>query len=234
MRNIAIQFSGGKDSTAMLYLFRDRLPDVTVYWANTGDTPPEVMEHIDAIRTIVPNFVEVTSNALLDRQINGNPTDALLLDNLLATYGATAAVKRRTSFDCCMANNMMPMHERMLIDGITDVYRGQRNTDTHKSPVSDGQDVGPYRIHFPIQDMSTDDVFAILKAAESEGFPVPTWYGELSSTPDCLTCTGWIDEARGEWLKKYHPSAYQVYTAELTLLRNELAVVLSRIEKEIN
>lgn len=217
----------------MLYMHREILQDVTVYWSSTGDTPPEVRQHIEAIRAIVPNFVEVKSDALRDRKENGNPTDTLLLDNFLATIGATPSTKRRTSFECCMTNNMLPMHQRMLADGITDVYRGQRNTDTNKSPIQDGQDTGFYLVHYPIKDMTTSEVFDVLSEAAANGFPVPTWYNELSSTPDCLTCTGWIDERRGTWLRKTHPDAYNVYTTELTALRDELMSVVSRIGEEL-
>lgn len=217
----------------MLYLMRHHLHEVTVYWSSTGDTPPEVRQHIEAIRAIVPNFVEVKSDALNDRELNGNPTDALLLDNFLSTLGATDSTKRRMSYDCCMANIMLPMHERMLTDGVTDVYRGQRNTDTYKSPVQDGQDTGFYLVHYPIKDMTTADVFDVLGEAAANGFPVPTWYNELSSTPDCLTCTGWIAEHRGAWLRKTHPDAHEVYTTELTALRDELMSVISRIGEEL-
>src|SRR5258705_1448544 len=43
---IALQFSGGKDSTALLYLARPWLDRITVIFAESGATFPHVVEHI--------------------------------------------------------------------------------------------------------------------------------------------------------------------------------------------
>lgn len=204
----------------MLYSLRHLWSDATVYWASTGDTPPEVTSFLAQVAELVPNFVTVESDVLTDKAINGHPTDVLTNNMRIST--AKGEAKWRSSFDCCMANNMQPMYNRMLADDITDVYRGQRTSDVHQSPVKDGQTVLGVTYHYPIGGMSQAEVFAALDRYKAEGLPVPTIYETgLTSTPDCLHCTGWLDENRSDWLRDVHPTAFKHYSIFLDTIRNE-------------
>jgi 3'-phosphoadenosine 5'-phosphosulfate sulfotransferase (PAPS reductase)/FAD synthetase len=56
---IALQFSGGKDSLAVLFLMRPYLDRLTVYHVDSGDAFPETTELIDKIAKHIPHFVRV-------------------------------------------------------------------------------------------------------------------------------------------------------------------------------
>jgi phosphoadenosine phosphosulfate reductase len=233
MDKIAIQFSGGKDSTVMLYRLRHLWDRATVYWVCTSDTPPEVLEFVEKVSAIVPNFVAVYSDAITDRQINGYPVDILTNDMAIAAAGGiTAATKYRSSYACCFANVMEPMHRRMVEDGITTIYRGQRTTDVPRSPIKDGDVFYGITYRFPLGDCTTEQIFAELQMYENEGLPVPTIYEHLDSSPDCLGCTGWVSDRRGTCLRDHHPSVYEKYIATLTDVRQHLQDVLAHYVEE--
>ncbi|MFM0170609.1 phosphoadenosine phosphosulfate reductase family protein [Paraburkholderia sediminicola] len=59
---IALQFSGGKDSLAMLHLMRKHWDRMTVYWVNPGDAFPETIALVESVRALVPHFVEIAAN----------------------------------------------------------------------------------------------------------------------------------------------------------------------------
>jgi phosphoadenosine phosphosulfate reductase len=228
----AIQFSGGKDSTVMLYRLKHLWDEATVFWVSTGDTPPEVRDFVEAVRAMVPSFVEIASDVISDKAANGFPTDYLSnTDRIAAAGGTNNGKKRRTSFDCCFSNIMLPMHEAMKARGVTEIYRGQRNDDANKAPLQDGQVVDGVTYRFPIKDLTEQQVLAELDLLRKQGLPVPTWYNELNSTPDCLHCTGWLSENRGSWLKKNHPEAYILYSKEIAALVDDLRAAAQRLEE---
>jgi len=216
----AVQFSGGKDSTVMLYNMMDMWDDVTVYWASTGDAPPETVSFIESVAALVPRFVVVQSDVIGDKLLNGVPSDLVTNEMRIASLGGySGAMKVRHSFDCCHANRMLPMYNRMVADGVTDVYRGQRNDDKHRGPIPHGTSIDGIVYHYPIRDLTDAEVHSVLAEYKAKGLPTPPNYDMLTSTPDCLHCTGWLSEDREEWLRTRHPEAYIYYTTTLDALR---------------
>ena len=60
--NVALQFSGGKDSLACLYLLKDQLEKVVVYYLDTGDGCPETHDVIDKVKSWIPRFITIKSD----------------------------------------------------------------------------------------------------------------------------------------------------------------------------
>ena len=212
-RRVALQFSGGKDSLACLYLLRDQLDKVTVYWCDTGDGCPETRAIVEQVRAGVPHFAVVRSDVARWRLQHGFPSDLVPSNHhpIGRAYGLSQfpLVNR---WDCCAANLMVPLHERMVADGVDAVIRGTKLCDTGTLP-AEGRVAGvPYDILLPIRDWSHQDVFAYLRAV---GAPQNAIYEHFAavSAPECMGCTAWWNDGKAAYLRARHPeqaAGYQV------------------------
>ena len=68
----ALLFSGGKDSLACLYLYRDVWDRLPVIWVNTGAAYPEMIEYMEGWKRRRPHFIEVKTKRTARF---GNPED---------------------------------------------------------------------------------------------------------------------------------------------------------------
>ena len=230
-RKPALHFSGGKDSLACLYLLRDHLQDITVYWLNTGDPCPETLNVITSARQWIPNFIEVNSDAKAWRLQNGDPSD--IVPSCAHTLGVAYGMSERrlvSKFDCCYFNLMLPMHQRMLEDGVDAVIRGTKLCDTgavpHEGPTGD------YDVILPIRDWSHQDVFSYLRSVNAPVNPLYE-YSHGASAPECLSCTAWWDDGKAAYLRAKHPEQHGVYMASLCSIRALLSGHLADLDKEL-
>lgn len=230
-RRPALHFSGGKDSLACLYLLRDQLDKLAVYWVNTGDQCPETASVVEAVRGWIPNFIEVGTDSRAWRAQHGNPTDLAPANShwLGVAYGLSDSplVNR---FDCCFHNLMRPMHERMIADGVDAVIRGTKLADTGRIP-HEGP-TGDYDVILPIKSWSHEQVFEYLR---SVGAPVNPIYDHFKaiSAPECMTCTAWWDDGKAEYLRVKHPQALPEYRVSLQRIREALKSHLQELDFEI-
>lgn len=230
-RNPALQFSGGKDSLACLFLLREQLDNVTVYWMNAGDTPPETKAVVDAVRQWVPRFVEVTSDVKNWRETNGYPTDLLPANShFIGVQHGLGGVQLTNRFDCCYHNLMAPLHQRMVDDGVDAVIRGTKSCDGGRVPVE-----GPtpfYEVILPIKTWSHQVVFDFL---ESVGAPKNSIYDHhyKISAPECMGCTAWWGEGKPEYLRAKHPELLEPYRQHLRVIKLTLQSHLDDLETEI-
>ena len=72
---IALQFSGGKDSLALVHLLRSHWDHLTLYHVDTGDLLPEVREIVDGVEAMVPSFVRIETQAASWHARFGLPSD---------------------------------------------------------------------------------------------------------------------------------------------------------------
>lgn len=232
---IALQFSGGKDSIATLEKMRPYWDRLTVYWLNTGDPFPEVVDVVEKVRALVPRFVEIDGKR--DEVVSryGLPSDVVPYSSAEVTHamGVAETMPLQDRFSCCSRVVMQPMHKRMLEDGITLIIRGQRVDEAYKGKLRSGDICDGIEFLYPIEDMSQVQVFEYIKQA---GWEIPRYYTEgMPHSGDCLVCTAWVGDGRGAYLKKYHPLRYQEYRVKLaevasaaygaaSNLMNELAV----------
>jgi phosphoadenosine phosphosulfate reductase len=227
----ALHFSGGKDSLACLYLLRDQLNNVRVYWCNTGDACPETVEVIDAVRSWIPNFIEVKSDVGTWRDTYGWPSDLVPAKShfLGVTYGMSQT-RLTGRFDCCYYNLMLPMHERMLADKVDCVIRGTKLCDTGTVP-AEGQ-TPDYTVLLPIKDWSHHDVFEYLK---SVGAPQNAIYDHFKgiSAPECLHCTAWWDDNKAAYLRENHPQVLVDYRKRLRGIKQIVDTHLDDLVHEI-
>ena len=228
---IALQFSGGRDSLACLYLMREHLSRITVYWLNTGDAYPETIEMVAMVRGFVPSFVEISGNRSRVIAEHGIPTDILPRSSTpIGIASGQSGLRMQDSYSCCLRTVMLPMHQKMVEDGITLVIRGQRSSDGHKAPIKSGDVDDGIEYLFPIEAWSAEDVDSYLANA---GAPRSRFYDHLDTTPDCLHCTGWWSEGRGKYLRQFHPKAFAYYQRALGIIATETAQHIAHFNTEI-
>lgn len=230
--NIALQYSGGKDSTAVLYLLRPWWDKLTVYWMNTGDPIAETLDVIEQVRAEVARFVEIKGDVKAWREANGTPSDLVSfrghwIGNLLG-FGDFKVSSR---FDCCWANLMQPMYQRMREDGVTLILRGTKDADMPTQPVDSGSVIDGIEIVYPVQDWTDAEVFAFLR---QEGAPVADYYAFGAPTaPECLGCTAWWDDKKAAFLAARYPKQYAHYRNTLERIRDMARASLECLEQEI-
>lgn len=218
---IALQFSGGKDSLATLYLLRPWWDRLCVYWLNTGDAYPENVARAEQIRSEVPYFREVRGRQPEIVAADGWPADVVphlntSLGNLV--FGPTE-FKVQSRLDCCWRSLMVPLDEATRADGTTLIIRGKRDDEADRTGVKTGDVYGGIEMLFPILDWTADEVFAYL---DENGIPLPHSYNHADSSLDCMSCTAWLEHKNGAYLKAEYPDKYTEHERRLRLIRTAI------------
>lgn len=225
---IAFQLSGGRDSVAALYAMRDWWPLMTVYHLDTGDQFPELAGVVRAVEIDVP-VVHVQSDVLSFRAATGDPSDLVPADNTQfgrMVSGRSVSIVSR--YDCCTQVVMLPLHERMAVDGVTLIVRGQRHEDYATAPMRSGQSDGRFEVLYPIEEWSAADVDAFIARNE---LPVAPFYAEgMKTSPECMTCTAWWGEGRMGYLRRHHPQT----AADVSERMRVIAIEIDRQFQAIN
>jgi 3'-phosphoadenosine 5'-phosphosulfate sulfotransferase (PAPS reductase)/FAD synthetase len=230
-KNIALHFSGGKDSLALLYLYKDMLKAMTVYHLDTGDSCPETQEIVDWAKEWVPNFVVVNSDVATWREVNGYPSD--LVPAKAHAIGVSTGMNDfpiTNRFDCCYANIMKPMHDRMIQDEVDCVIRGTKIADSGKLAAEGKTEY--YDVILPIRDWSHDDVFNYLKENDAPENAIYSHFASASA-PECFGCTAWWDDNKAKYLKKLHPQQFEIYRNNLGIIANTISSHVSELSQEL-
>jgi len=220
--NIVLQFSGGKDSIACLMLLREHLDRITVLWMNPGDTLPETYEQMERVRALCPNFIEVKGDVAGQVARAGYPVDLLPVRNEVPVQFLTQ-IKRlplQGFLSCCVANLMQPMHDATLACGATLIIRGQKDSDSHRSPVRSGDIVAGIEYWFPIQDWSDNQVLDFI----SDSGLQPKNNDRSHTSLDCWSCTAYLGQHKWKqaYLDQYHPEKGAELRRRLSLIREEI------------
>jgi 3'-phosphoadenosine 5'-phosphosulfate sulfotransferase (PAPS reductase)/FAD synthetase len=219
----ALQFSGGKDSLACLYLLKPWWDKLVVLWGNPGDEFPEIAAQIQRIGKLV-RVVEVRGNSRYDSAA-AYPVDVLPLRATpvgRAIEPEGARVTLQSKFDCCWRNFWQPMTEKVKELGITLLIRGQRDSEFLRAPIrDDSRDPSGAEIFLPIREWSQQDVVDYLVSQDVE---LPVYYQYMSAGPKCLHCTAWLDDQKGKlaYLRRFHPDSAQEYSRRMMLVSVEL------------
>lgn len=214
---VALLYSGGKDSTAVVELLRESLDRLTIYHLDTGDLLPEMAEAVQRVELSVPNFIRVQTDVAKWINQHGLPSDLMpyhqhKVGQMMGQHGGVQIVSR---YDCCWANLMGPLIERVHADGNTLVIRGTKAADMPMLPLDDGQIGDGLELWLPIRDWSNEDVFAFLNA---RGIPMPRIYAFVANSPECARCPAWWGEQRNTYLKRFYPHLWNEYQSRLRVL----------------
>ena len=226
---VALQFSGGQDSLCILYLMRPWWSELCVYWVNPGDPFPETVLLMQQIREMVPNFIEVSGRQKEVIEQDGWPSD--VLPGLWTKAGQLVFGERpfkvQGRLDCCFRSLMLPLHERMVADGITCVIRGKRAEERDKTPTRDGSVVEGIETVYPIWEWTARQVMVFLN---KQGVALPESYGYAGHSLDCMSCTAWWGEGLSWFLQAKYPERFREYSRRITLIKKAIHEQLTECE----
>lgn len=229
---IALSFSGGKDSLAVLYLLRDHLHRLTVYCLDTGDTMPETREVVKQIKTMCPRFVHIQGDVRAWQAEHGLPTDLLpySMHGIGVVSGQNNGVKLVTRYNCCFVNLMWPVFDRIRADGNTLLIRGTKSADMAKLPTKSGEVLEGIEVWHPIENWSHEDVQAYLSEVGAPRNPI---YDHMTNAPECARCTAWWAEGRAAYLKDRHPELFADYARDLKIVAREVVKPIDDLRREL-
>lgn len=223
-----LQFSGGKDSLACLYLLEEQWDSLIVAWVNTGATFPETLALMERIREQVPDFREVKSSQSIRQR--GYPVD--MVPVIAGPIGEMTEDYRgprfQSRYECCGHSLWAPLKEALKEWGATVVIRGQKRADARRIPLPNGAVVEGIEYRFPLEDWSDERVLAYL---ERKGVPLPDNYQQMSTGLDCWNCTAYLQENAGklEYLERY-PAWHREVRDVLDSYREQLTQSLHHLE----
>lgn len=227
---IALSFSGGKDSLAVVYLLRNHLDRVTVYHLDTGDLLPEQMEVVRHVERMAPNFVRVETHVNDWIAHHGLPTD--LLPHSAHVVGMAMGEGRKlvSRYDCCYANLMLPLWQQVVNDGNTLMIRGTKRADMARLPAESGETHNGVELFYPLLGWSNEQVFAYL---DEVGAPISRVYQHVTNSPECARCPAWWGEKRAAYLRQFHPSLFADYALRLRVVSAEITGPLNNLGAEL-
>lgn len=219
---VAFQFSGGRDSTAALYLLKDFWGLMRVFHLDAGEQFPETRRVVERVgRDVKIEVIKSDVNAYRERV--GLASDLVPADNTpVGRLVSGRTIKIVGRYDCCRDNIMLPMHRRMVEEGITLIIRGQRDEDYAHPPFRSGG-VDPQtglEFLYPIESWTGAEVDQYLKANE---LPVADYYPEgVKNGPECMGCTAWWDDGRLQYMKRFHPKEHAAYKERIKAIQGEI------------
>lgn len=224
--HVAFQFSGGRDSTAALYLLRPHWGRIScVYHVDTGDQFPETRAVVDRVRADLKaaqvRFEVIHTDVAAQRDQWGYPSDLVPVDNTaIGTMVSGREMRLRGRYDCCAAALMNPLHARVLADEMTLLVRGQRDEEYAAPPMRSGDRADGIEVLYPIQSWTGEEVSSYLADA---GLPVAPFYAlGVKRAPECMGCTAWWDEGRAAYMREHHPAEHMVLVHRLHDIRAEI------------
>lgn len=208
-----LQFSGGKDSTALMYYLDDLLDRIDVVFCDTGLILPEVLDHIhgtcdrlNARLTIIHPPEDIREF----HKREGLPSDIVPYEQTVhfrETMYAHVETPIQTYVNCCYKMIMQPVDLFVRNNGYNTVIRGSKKCDARVG-VPDGFSYDGVTYLSPIWDWSHEEVFAYLK---QRGVELPPHYRYFPDSLDCYLCTGHLKHyglERIEFIKKFHPDKW--------------------------
>ena len=218
----ALQFSGGKDSLACLWLTKPWWDKITVMWANTGAAFPETVELMQKVRALVPHFLEVRTNVFERIADKGYPVDVLPVlhhDSLRSI--AQPELKLQTFMECCVSSIMWPLYEAMKAHGATLLVRGQKAADRLKGPLHTGHIEDGIEFLYPIEGWTDKDVRAYLLDAP---FGLPAHYAYTNTSLDCWCCTAYLQDNVGKMrlMREHYPAWHAIVKGRLSEVKNAI------------
>jgi len=182
-----LSLSGGKDSTALAIMLRDRIPDLEYVFSDTDKELPETYEYLAKLE------------AFLGKKIV-KLCDERGFDHWLKVYGGYLPSSRMRW--CTKILKIKPF-EKYIGDDEVYMYIGIRADENRGGYKPSKPNIHPV---YPFVDegMVLDDIHRIL---EESGVDFPKYY-DWRSRSGCFFC---FYQQKGEWLglKENHPELYE-------------------------
>jgi 3'-phosphoadenosine 5'-phosphosulfate sulfotransferase (PAPS reductase)/FAD synthetase len=222
--SIVLLFSGGKDSLALVYLFKPYLGRITLLHVDAGDLLPEMRELVAVVEKSVPHFVRVATDAPAWIAANALPSELVPVRAHPAARAFLRGARHSIvpMVDCCDHNRWRPMQKALAELAPSLVLNGQRRAD--EAILGAGTASVPWETWYPIADWSAADVLAYLTEVEA---PVLPFYSYRPQAPECATCPASWDEGRAAYLAKHHPDLSARYAGHLAVHAAEMADLMA-------
>ena len=238
----AVQFSGGKDSLAVLHLMRGRFDsDTTVYFGDTGIAYPHIARFVAATCAAFGlrlKVVKPTVSALAFHAKQGLPADIVPVEcsaEMQPYLSSRREPLLQSGLSCCSALLWRPLQEALLADGVRVVYRGSKKCDGQVGVADGFVDAHGIIYRSPLWDWSEKDVFDYLKAAGAE---LPAHYAQVNSSFDCYACTAWLNHTgvadRLAWTREAYPELWPEIETRLRRVREALDRERAGIDAALN
>jgi phosphoadenosine phosphosulfate reductase len=230
-------FSGGKDSLACLYLYRND-PDVVVVYVDTGAAFPHMPGYIceTVERLGMRLFVARPDTPCAQWQAeNGFPADVVpwkYTPEMAWTVPGIGPTRVIPVMTCCQRNLWGPSMQAVKDLEASVVIRGSKACD-HKVGVPDGYVENGVTFVSPLWNWSENEVLSYL---DSVGAVLPPQYEEGGDSLDCWNCTAHMDiggPGRFAYLKRHYPDLYKIAKSNLDTVRGAIAEALSATMMEV-
>ena len=225
----AIQFSGGKDSLAVLYLFRDRLKEIPVYFGDTGMVYPHMLKFVRDTCAKLGAELRIVKPPVTIEEFHsrlGLPSDIVPVEAMqqMRIYSRrTDGVMLQSSLSCCGTMLWNPMQKAMYDDNIRVVIRGSKRADGHVGVPDGYKDDRGVVYSSPLWEWTDDDVFSYLAEVGAE---LPEHYAAVNNSFDCLLCTAFLSHPgareRLEFTKRRYPKEWPLLEARLRQVRDAI------------
>jgi 3'-phosphoadenosine 5'-phosphosulfate sulfotransferase (PAPS reductase)/FAD synthetase len=208
-----LQLSGGKDSSALVWLARPWASHITVIFGDTGASFPHVVEHVTRLCERAGMRLEVVRPAEDIRAFHardGLPADILPVaaSGALAPYLAEPPKQLLQSYlRCCGTMLWEPTEAAVRRSGASLVLRGAKASDARRS-VPPGTVVDGVEYAAPLWDWSDADVLEYLAR---EGVELPAHYAAVGDSLDCTICPAHLEHHGIEklrWIRKHTPELW--------------------------
>lgn len=231
-----LQFSGGKDSSALMYLAASQgiLSRIIVLFADPGAVYPHVATFVRETCAKLGARLEIVQpplDVLAYTAVNGLPADIVPIESLaqMAPFlRKEPAQKLQGYMACCAAMIFEPMHRAVLASGTRIVLRGSKKSDARVG-VSDRHIEDGIEYRSPLWHMSDANVMAYL---DREGVTLPAHYAEVPDSLDCWLCSAHLAHhgaAKLRWTREHYPDLYPIVADRIRRVKRELLDQSGRI-----
>jgi phosphoadenosine phosphosulfate reductase len=212
----ALQFSGGKDSLALLHLAKPYLDKITVFFADSGAVYPHVVDFVHkTCADLGANLVVVKPPiSLFDyHEKFGLPSDIVPVDvspEMTQILPRKPAQMIQSPLSCCGAMLWAPTFNAIRERGIKLVLRGSKARDRHTTVPHGFIDEFGTEYSSPLWDWTDADVLDLLADKD-----VPDQYTKgIGDSMDCWACTahmgGKYAKAKLEYAREHYPDLWPV------------------------
>jgi 3'-phosphoadenosine 5'-phosphosulfate sulfotransferase (PAPS reductase)/FAD synthetase len=220
-----LQFSGGKDSRALLELARPHLDRIEVVFVEAGATFPHVRRYVeDTCRDLGARLTILEPDEPLEQYHArvGLPADVLPYwsSPSAVVYRADApAARYQEPLRCCSARLWEPGQRYIRSSGHTLVLRGSKVADSRvgapNGHIADGVE---YRS--PLWSWTDADVLSFLDA---RGVALPLHYADgVADSLDCWSCTAHLQyhgAAKLAWMRRHTPDLFAALAPRLAAVQ---------------